>query len=130
MSLGTEYWSSTNIVDGLNALAICIEMIPFSAYMMWAYSWAEYRPSTTRQKQGGIGRLLLDTLNISDFGVEIWLSLRFFYDYARGKPYTSSKMHNRTDFGEAFGVEGHSSKSRPPPTRNSYDEDIRLAPYH
>ncbi|KAF9465053.1 DUF300-domain-containing protein [Collybia nuda] len=39
----TEFWTSTNIANGLNALAICIEMIFFSAFMLWAYPSKEYR---------------------------------------------------------------------------------------
>ncbi|KAF8262382.1 organic solute transporter Ostalpha-domain-containing protein [Lactarius quietus] len=36
---GTEFWTPTNISDGLNALAICIEMIFFSIFMMWSFPW-------------------------------------------------------------------------------------------
>lgn len=31
VDLGTEFWTSTNIADGLNALAICIEVILLSS---------------------------------------------------------------------------------------------------
>ncbi|THU93985.1 DUF300-domain-containing protein [Dendrothele bispora CBS 962.96] len=39
----TQYWTATNISNGLNALAICIEMIFFSILMWWAYTPKEYR---------------------------------------------------------------------------------------
>ena len=65
MIKATEYWTETNIADGLNALAICIEvrrrrgaparggtcglvltvraqMVIFSSFMMHAYAWKEY----------------------------------------------------------------------------------------
>ncbi|KAI0628302.1 organic solute transporter subunit alpha/Transmembrane protein [Trametes polyzona] len=57
----TQYWTETNIADGLNALAICIEMVIFSAFMMYAYSWREYvvpgRPRTS------VWRPLWDSIN-------------------------------------------------------------------
>jgi hypothetical protein len=40
-----------------------------------------------------------------DFAAEIWGSLRFFWDYALGKPHTRGVLHqDAPDFGEAFGV--------------------------
>ena len=46
-------------------------------------------------------------VNSADFFQEIISSLRFFVDYIRGKPFTSSKGlrdDGKTNFGEAFGV--------------------------
>ena len=46
-------------------------------------------------------------VNTADFFQEIISSLRFFVDYIRGKPFTSSKGlrdDGKTNFGEAFGV--------------------------
>ncbi|KAI0326498.1 DUF300-domain-containing protein [Cubamyces sp. BRFM 1775] len=109
----SQYWTTTNIADGLNALAICIEMVIFSAFMMYAYSWHEYvipgRPRTS------IWRPLWDSINYSDFAIEIAGSLKFFIDYARGRPGThgprvqitdsqTGKTYTKMDFGEAFGV--------------------------
>ncbi|KAL7278336.1 hypothetical protein ACG7TL_008312 [Trametes sanguinea] len=109
----TQYWTETNIADGLNALAICIEMVIFSAFMMYAYSWREYivpgHPRTS------IWRPLWDSINYKDFAIEILGSLKFFIDYARGKPGThgprvqvtdaeTGKTYTKMDFGEAFGV--------------------------
>lgn len=28
--IGTQFWTATNIADGLNALAVCIEVWPFN----------------------------------------------------------------------------------------------------
>jgi hypothetical protein len=140
----TQYWTSTNIADGLNALAICIEMVFFSILMMWAYTWNEYKiegaPKTS------IWRPLWDSINYTDFVVEILGSLRFFYNNARKKsssdpdPGQDVELLNqntkRMNFGQAFGVDngkhprsssgGESSAIR---RRPSYDEEIRLAPY-
>ncbi|PPQ71091.1 hypothetical protein CVT26_011631 [Gymnopilus dilepis] len=56
---GTEFWTSTNIADGLNALAICIEMIFFAIFMWRAYPYDEYkRPKGARPTS--IGRPLWD----------------------------------------------------------------------
>ncbi|RDB24596.1 hypothetical protein Hypma_008230 [Hypsizygus marmoreus] len=108
----TPYWTEANISNGLNALAICIEMVFFAALMMWAYTPAEYKlkpgaPATS------IWRPLWDSINYSDFAYEILGSLRFFVEYARGKPQTHGHGHRvavdlhghtKMDFGEAFGV--------------------------
>ncbi|KAF5345730.1 hypothetical protein D9757_013300 [Collybiopsis confluens] len=138
----TQYWSETNIADGLNALAICIEMIFFACFMWWAYTPAAYRiagaPATS------IWRPLWDSINYSDFALEIWGSLRFFIDYMRGAPETHSSETMKPNFAQAFGlssgrsgyikqgydIRNRTSKHDPSrPTRESYDEEIRLAPY-
>ncbi|KAH8982092.1 organic solute transporter Ostalpha-domain-containing protein, partial [Lactarius akahatsu] len=73
---GTEFWTSINIADGLNALTICIEMIFFSAFMMWAFSWKEYvQPG---EPHTSIWCPLWDSINLWDFAVEIWSELSFF----------------------------------------------------
>ncbi|KAI6141602.1 DUF300-domain-containing protein [Pisolithus tinctorius] len=148
----TEYWTETNIADGLNALAICIEMVFFSAFMMWAYTANEYKIEGAPKTR--IWRPLWDSINYKDFAVEIVGSLKFFVDYIRGKPSTHSgrradaefvNNHNkRMDFGQAFGVEGSTyprqprkstaggggdGESRAIRPRSSYDEEVRLAPY-
>lgn len=98
----TPYWTKTNIANGLNALAICIEMAFFSALMMWAYTPAEYK-----RKPGApptsIWRPLWDSINHSDFAIEIVGSLRFFFESSRGKP-RRTDPHAKMNFGEAFGV--------------------------
>ncbi|KAJ3813928.1 DUF300-domain-containing protein [Lentinula aff. lateritia] len=157
----TQYWTETNIADGLNALAICIEastsfgsyekeMIFFACFMWWAYTPAAYRIEGA--KPTSIWRPLWDSINFTDFVLEIWYSSRFFIAYIRGVPETHSRFASQvTGFDEAFGLEktgraayvahtssesvirGHSGRtseydsSRAP--RMSYDEDIRLAPY-
>jgi len=107
----TQFWTTTNITDGLNALAICIEMVFFALLMVWAYPASEY-------KQKGVGRTsiwrpLWDSINFSDFAREIWSSLVFFVDYIRRKPYARSSSYKaegrRMDFGEAFGLEDNDS---------------------
>lgn len=148
----TEFWTETNIADGLNALAICIEMVFFSAFMMWAFPWSEYKKSG-QPRTKNILRPLWDSINLSDFIMEIWGSFKFFFDYFRGKPEAraprisvidSQGYSRKMNFGEAFGVEnangphsprkkvqgnGYSSESIGMRPRPSYDENVRLAPY-
>ncbi|THH26882.1 hypothetical protein EUX98_g7305 [Antrodiella citrinella] len=110
----TQFWTETNIADGLNALCICIEMVLFSAFMMWSYTWAEYK--TDKLPPTSIGRPLLDSINYMDFLTEIWTSVLFFRDYILHRPHTrgnrqtvtdhESKARTKVNFGEAFGVEG------------------------
>ncbi|KAJ7072280.1 DUF300-domain-containing protein [Mycena amicta] len=98
----TEYWTTTNISNGLNALAVCIEMVFFSVMMLWSFPHREYKrregsPSTS------IWRPLWDSINYADFAVEIFGSLRFFCCGTRAKT-------TRVDFGEAFGLDGHTKR--------------------
>ncbi|KAG7439476.1 DUF300-domain-containing protein [Guyanagaster necrorhizus] len=104
----TEYWTAANIANGLNALAICIEMVFFSALMLWAYTPAEY---THKPPVAGAGRAILDSINYADFFHEIALSLRFFIDYFTGKPWAHGPRQDKTDFAQAFGLNG----ARPTP---------------
>jgi len=141
----TEYWTATNIADGLTALTICIEMVFFSLLMMWAYTWNEYKVEGAPKTS--IWRPLWDSINFMDFLVEIFGSLKFFADYARGKPSTHSgrrpdaeivnNYNKRMDFGQAFGVDGSKfpvdmvNRGDPSSIRPlaSCDEEIHLAPY-
>ncbi|KAG8806876.1 hypothetical protein FRC17_004755, partial [Serendipita sp. 399] len=128
----TDFWTATNISDGLNALATCIEMVFFAIFMWWAYPVSEYlNKESSASKEGGyilaggggmsedekerrkhtttsIWRPLWDSINFSDFAIEIWSSFVFFWDFARGKPHARYQRHrpdDRATFGEAFGVE-------------------------
>ncbi|KAK7458089.1 hypothetical protein VKT23_009995 [Stygiomarasmius scandens] len=87
----TQYWTATNISNGLNALAICIEMIFFSILMWWAYTPKLYRIPGARPTS--IWKPLWDSINYSDFGREILTSLRFFVDYWRGNPQAHGHGH-------------------------------------
>lgn len=66
----TEYWTKNNISNGLNSLCICIEMVFFSAFMIYAFSFREYR---NRTKIDGIQRIMnpfmafLHAINLTDF---------------------------------------------------------------
>ncbi|KAI0291173.1 DUF300-domain-containing protein [Multifurca ochricompacta] len=104
---GTEFWSSTNVADGLNALAICIEMIFFSIFMMWAFSWKEYLVQPG-EPHTSIWRPLWDSINLWDFAVEIGSELSFFASRLTGRhPHTSGTGSGKAGFGQAFGVEGY-----------------------
>jgi len=136
----TAYWTIENIKDGLNALLICVEMVFFSALMWWAYTSKEYSreegaPAT------GIGRPLLDSINLGDFANEILNSLRFFVHYACGRPTAHGHGHRLkpVDIGEptrmtskpSYGV--ISSAPAHPPLfsleREPESENIQLNPY-
>ncbi|KAJ7250701.1 DUF300-domain-containing protein [Mycena rebaudengoi] len=132
----TQYWSETNIANGLNALAICIEMVFFALGMWWAYAPREYRkpgaPPTS------IWRPLWDSINYMDFVHEIIGSLRFFLGAAKGRHVdgaSSSGDPSKLDFGQAFGVEPTSASdstllaSRRSEHAGYEHEDIQLTPY-
>ncbi|KAF7985464.1 hypothetical protein HWV62_5223 [Athelia sp. TMB] len=102
----TQYWTETNISDGLNALTICIEMMFFASFMWWAYSPREYE--IPGAKKGSAWRALWDSINFSDFGIEIYHSLAYFFTCGRRRraprPATDKDGRRNVDFGEAFGV--------------------------
>jgi len=148
----TQYWTEANIADGLTALVTCIEMVLFSAFMMWAYSWTEY---VVPGRKTSIWRPLWDSINFTDFAVEIVGSLKYYFDASRGKPGTRPtqdqldiRAHKerigggaggpgrKMDFATAFGVYQPRAETdrqlgiaRDRETHSSYDEAIRLAPY-
>jgi len=104
----TQYWTETNVADGLNALAICIEMVFFSGLMMWAYPTTDYK-----RKPGSpptsIWRPLWDSINYTDFAQEIWTSFRYYFrSISRSqqphRPSLESQARTKISFGEAFGV--------------------------
>ncbi|KAG6810571.1 hypothetical protein H0H92_011297 [Tricholoma furcatifolium] len=120
----TTYWTATNIADGLSALTICIEMVIFSALMMWAYPATEYRQKTGSSATS-IWRPLWDSINYSDFAHEIYGSLHFFFTKKRLPSAPGAKM----DFGEAFGLTGRGRVATGDDVARipSYDERIHLA---
>jgi len=88
----TAYWTTKNIANGLNSLAICIEMVIFALLMWWAYPAREYKRSEG-EPATGIWRPLWDSINFADFAREIIRSLIFFVNYVRGKPSARGHGH-------------------------------------
>ncbi|EIW82856.1 DUF300-domain-containing protein [Coniophora puteana RWD-64-598 SS2] len=134
----TEYWTAANIANGISSLMICVEMVFFSAFMCWTFTVDEYKTG----EKTSIVKPLWDSINYSDFFLEIWGSFLFFFAYALRRPGARTPgRDNRPDFGEAFGVEGAFRRPtaaagrgvggefpiamRP---RANYDESMRLAP--
>ncbi|KAF7376189.1 hypothetical protein MSAN_00034000 [Mycena sanguinolenta] len=124
----TQYWTTTNIADGLNALAICIEMIFFSGFMMWAFTYNEYK-----RKEGtpatSIWRPLWDSINFTDFFLEIFGSLRFYICGASPEEEERYNDGKRADFGQAFGVEGHRPRKLKKSRMESEGESVDLQSY-
>ncbi|KAF8520864.1 DUF300-domain-containing protein [Hysterangium stoloniferum] len=84
----TKFWTSTNVADGLNALATAVEMVLFSLFMCYAFPVSEYAYVDGPKRHPF--KALWDSINIWDFVVETWRSLKFFIDFARNKPGTRS----------------------------------------
>jgi len=128
---GNQFWTATNVADGLTALTTCIEMVLFAILMWWAYTPKEYS-----RKEGSpptsIWRPIWDSINIYDFIEEIISSLRFFVDYIQGKPFTRSPREgDKANFGEAFGV---ATSKEPLPVKQmvpqvSAEQAVLLEPY-
>ncbi|KAI8459772.1 organic solute transporter Ostalpha-domain-containing protein [Phakopsora pachyrhizi] len=101
---GTQYWTSTNVSQGLQALATTIEMVLFSIVMLFSFSWKPYKGLDNKTKTN-ILKSFIHSQNYRDFFDATISSLCFFWDYTRGKPYTSSstsKLPTGLDFDQAY----------------------------
>ncbi|KAJ7021813.1 DUF300-domain-containing protein [Mycena alexandri] len=141
----TQYWSETNIANGLNALTICVEMVFFALGMWWAYAPREYRIKPG-QSHTSIWRPLWDSINYMDFFREIYGSIRYFVGAAAHSHHRTPSNADKLDFGEAFGVSTNPSVAASAPAYNltsntssynlaptnkllSSDRDVRQQPY-
>ncbi|KAF8906499.1 organic solute transporter Ostalpha-domain-containing protein [Gymnopilus junonius] len=108
---GTEFWTSTNIADGLNALTICIEMIFFAIFMWRAYPYDEYK-RIKGTSPTSIWRPLWDrylfTYIPADFAKEILSSLLFFFNRKR---WTQAPQRGPT-FDRAFNLHPQYTSSK------------------
>ncbi|GAA5936016.1 OSTA/TMEM184 family protein [Sporobolomyces koalae] len=89
----TEYWTATNVADGLSALCTCCEMVIFAACFMWAFNWSEYsqlRPTVGKGKPTSVFWALIDSFNYWDFVKEGGKGIKFLFDFIRNKPGTRS----------------------------------------
>jgi len=103
---GSHFWTATNVADGLTALTTCIEMIFFSIFMMWSFSWTTYKVQPG-EPHTSVWRPLWDSINFWDFAVEIGSELSYFASRFTGRP---PPEPTGRDIGEVFrvGVEGSS----------------------
>ena len=134
-----------------------MQMIFFSGFMMWAFSWKEYQVGRG-EGHTSIWRPLWDSINLckslpsqslfyhiltlasgataGDFALEIGSELSYFVRRLTGRR-SSAPTTDKTDLGRAFGVEGYSPirggqrRGAYPSSvpRMSYDDHIRLTPY-
>jgi hypothetical protein len=64
----TEFWTQTNIVNGLEALCTCVEMVVFSIAQSFAFSYRDYKPIIADEKgKTPFFKSFLHSLNFSDF---------------------------------------------------------------
>ncbi|KAJ7783231.1 organic solute transporter Ostalpha-domain-containing protein [Mycena metata] len=122
----TQYWTVTNIADGLNALAVCIEMIFFAGLMFWSFTYNEYKrkPGTPATS---IWRPLWDSVNYADFALEIFGSLRFFL--CGTQTAANDDINRPVDFGDAFGVSGRKRPTVADPISTSQNNNYDMQSY-
>ncbi|GAA6052410.1 hypothetical protein JCM3770_000228 [Rhodotorula araucariae] len=90
---GTEYWTATNVADGLSALCVCCEMVIMSGVFAWAFSYREYEAGPG--KHTPVFWAILDSFNYSDLFREGWRGFVFLFDFARRKPGTHAGKRSR-----------------------------------
>ncbi|KAJ7060568.1 DUF300-domain-containing protein [Mycena amicta] len=97
----TQYWSATNIANGLNALTICAEMVFFAIGMGWAYPATEYRVG----RKTSVWKPLWDSINYMDLVREIWGSLRYYVIAAKDRRrHVDVHDKEKPNFATAFGI--------------------------
>ncbi|KAG8977007.1 hypothetical protein FRC05_002526 [Tulasnella sp. 425] len=75
---GTKTWAESDVMNGINAICTCVEMVFVAALMLWAYSPSEYKKASAGEKLG-IARAYWDCLNISDVLLEIVDTFSFLF---------------------------------------------------
>ncbi|EDR09079.1 uncharacterized protein LACBIDRAFT_296311 [Laccaria bicolor S238N-H82] len=132
----TEFWTETNIANGLDALTICIEMMFFAIFMWWAYPSKEYRRSPGTPATS-VWRALLDSINLSDFVFETIQSSRYlFQSQKRSARVPAPRTYRREsiekiDFGTPVGDPSDQAVHLAPLRKvaHGYKEDIPLSIY-
>ena len=104
----TDYWTATNVSDGLQALCTCVEMVIFSVIFIWAFPWKQYK--ALRPVSGGrhtsFWRATFNSLNYADFVLEAWAGLVFLCNFIRRKPGTRASQTTGMNIEAAFSGEG------------------------
>ncbi|KAF9012217.1 DUF300-domain-containing protein [Hymenopellis radicata] len=100
----TDSLTETEVMNGINAMLICLETVFLSFLMLRAYNISEYKNHNTTVK--GFFGAILDSLNPLDFFYEIASSLRFLIKGNRAtRGHGHLQNHNRISFSEAFNVD-------------------------
>ncbi|CAD6571122.1 MAG: hypothetical protein CYPHOPRED_004307 [Cyphobasidiales sp. Tagirdzhanova-0007] len=121
----TEYWTTTNIANGLNALCTCCEMILFALLMAWAYPSREYHGlKDQKEKRTNPLRAMLNALNFWDFVEDIWVALLFTRAYIKHEPGTHAKDVKADNPGQQFDIHGAFNRTRPGDRRLSDREQL------
>ncbi|KAG8912727.1 hypothetical protein FRC01_004935 [Tulasnella sp. 417] len=99
---GTKMWTESNVVNGINAICICVEMILISALMLWAYSPSEYKNPAAGEKHSVL-KAYWDSINISDVVREIAASVKFIFSGSgEDRAWTQDDYQARPHFDRAF----------------------------
>ncbi|WVO13048.1 hypothetical protein L204_100657 [Cryptococcus depauperatus] len=80
---GTALWTAANVASGLSALCTTIEMVVFSIYMSWAYTWTDYtdlkkNPNQRETNFKTYRQAIWDTINLLDFVRDIHCAFKWF----------------------------------------------------
>ncbi|BGP30803.1 hypothetical protein JCM10296v2_002560 [Rhodotorula toruloides] len=93
---GTEYWTSTNVADGLAALCVCCEMVIMSLVFGWAFTYKEYAPLRPEgAPHTSVFRSLVHSFNYYDFLVEGGRGIAFAWAFILRKPGTHAGKNTR-----------------------------------
>ncbi|KAG8946402.1 hypothetical protein FRC04_011848 [Tulasnella sp. 424] len=114
---GTKLWTESNVVNGINAICICVEMVLVSALMLWAYSPSEYKMPSAGEKRS-VWRAYWDAINISDVIRELVASLQYVLSGSSGQP-----AWTQAD------AEANRSYDRTPYSAKESGEPLATAPY-
>ncbi|KAJ2764235.1 hypothetical protein IWQ57_005244, partial [Coemansia nantahalensis] len=108
-----------NVVEGLTALLICIEMVPFAAAFLWSFPARVYkrRADTPRTP---VRRAFMDTLNFADFFREAWYLLQWVaVPFTHRRPQEPHVDKNRFFRVDSNGEYGHAAAGSPIPLQQT-----------
>lgn len=124
----TLYWTTTNISDGLNALATTVEMVFIALFQLYAFPASEYKPEIKDDRpHTSFWRSFIHSQNYSDFVLDIFYSIKFFFDSLLGKAYTKATPTADSSGGNSFDLwkafDYHAEAYVPPKNRTGIKED-------
>ncbi|KAJ2558339.1 hypothetical protein EV175_000835 [Coemansia sp. RSA 1933] len=94
----TKYWTKDNVVDGLTALIICIEMVLFAVLFLKAFPVSPYKRVEGTQRTP-MRRAFMDSLNFGDLILEIWYLIKWLFSPAVRRNTESPDTEKNRRFG-------------------------------
>ncbi|GAA95492.1 uncharacterized protein L969DRAFT_92624 [Mixia osmundae IAM 14324] len=103
----TDFYSSVDIANGLSAMLLVFEMVFIALFQLYAFPASDYYQvmRDDSAKHTGFWRSMGHALNLSDFFVALWQSVRFFFRQDRSQSMPMPPIDQPgLDFEAAYGL--------------------------